>query len=175
MGIFALSSQDVRIVDVSLAERQGLESILEESFEGWYLRHSKRTLKDIEVVRTALVGEEHAGLVMLKELSKKIGYVYYIAVIPKFRKMGIAAKLLDNSIEYFANQGKEEIYACVEEDNKDSLALFDSRRFAETGFGELASKYGKLSAMKLYTKMWVVSGELVLVKSLTRKIGQPDS
>jgi hypothetical protein len=41
------------IVDVPRKERADLEWILEESFEGWYLMHSKRTLRDIELVRAA--------------------------------------------------------------------------------------------------------------------------
>jgi len=38
------AKEDVMIIDVPAKERAGLEWILEESFEGWYLLHSKRTL-----------------------------------------------------------------------------------------------------------------------------------
>ena len=40
-------------MDVPRGERAALEQILEESFEGWYLRHSKRTLREVEEVRAA--------------------------------------------------------------------------------------------------------------------------
>ena len=58
------------IVDVPRKERAGLEWILEESFEGWYLMHSKRTLRDIELVRAATSSGKPVGLVYLGLASK---------------------------------------------------------------------------------------------------------
>ncbi|MGI0079292.1 MAG: GNAT family N-acetyltransferase [Nitrososphaerales archaeon] len=159
-------------IEISLVEpndRESLIPLLEESFEGVYLRHSKRTLRDIETVRVARINGERAGLVMLKELGKGIGYVYYIAVARRFRGQGIAGKLLDDSLERFFELGMEDIYASVEEDNEESLRLFLSREFKKTGFGELSKKHGKISSALLYMKMWVVPGEMLLHKDLFQK------
>src|SRR5207249_9262946 len=60
------AQDDVTIVGVPAGKRAGLEWILEESFEGWYLMHSKRTLRDVEVVRAAMSSGKPVGLVMLK-------------------------------------------------------------------------------------------------------------
>ena len=165
-----MSGKDqIEISDVEPNDKESLVPLLEESFEGVYLRHSKRTLRDIETVRVARVNGEKVGLVMLKELGKKIGYVYYIAVARKFRGQGIAGKLLDDSLESFFQRGMEEVYASVEEDNEESVRLFASREFKETGFGELSKRHGKISAALLYTKMWVVPGETLLHKDLSQK------
>ena len=80
------AQDDITIVDVPAGKRKGLEWILEESFEGWYLMHSKRTLRDVEVVRAAMSSGKPVGLVMLKKLEGSAGYVYYIAVAKAERK-----------------------------------------------------------------------------------------
>ena len=41
----------MEVVDVPKGERERLVPILEESFEGLYLWHARRTLQSIEVVR----------------------------------------------------------------------------------------------------------------------------
>jgi ribosomal protein S18 acetylase RimI-like enzyme len=147
-------------------KRLTLEAILEESFEGWYLRHAKRTLGEIEVVRTAIISGEPAGLAMLKRLDARTGYVFYIAVAKAHRKRGIGGKLLDDALAYFLNAGIEEAYSSVESENEPSLRLFESRRFVKTNFGEVSRKYGRLGALMMYKEMLVVPGEVLLHKPL---------
>jgi ribosomal protein S18 acetylase RimI-like enzyme len=162
---------ELSIADVPPKEREKLEAILEESFEGIYLWHAKRTLRDIELVRVASLNSEAAGLVMLRSLDKKLGYVYYIAVAGRMRAMGIGGKLLDNSLEYFSEKGKLEVYASVEVDNEASLQLFNSRGFRATSMEELGGKYGVIKANLLRMKMLLVHGEVLLVKELSGKLG----
>src|SRR6266849_10202688 len=111
------------IVDVPRKERAGLEWILEESFEGWYLMHSKRTLRDIELVRAATSSGKSVGLVMLKTLEGSVGYVYYIAVARAFRRKGIAKLLLEDALRLFKASAVKEVFASVEENNIPSEAL----------------------------------------------------
>jgi ribosomal protein S18 acetylase RimI-like enzyme len=166
------ASQDssVLITDVPANEREELVPILEESFEGWYLRHSKRTLYEIELVKQAKVNEERAGLVMLKSLGNRLGYIYYIAVAKKFRGKGIGGKLLDSSLSYFFDRGMQEVYASVEEDNEESSRLFHSREFKRTSRGELARKYGTINSFVLLRKMLIVPGEIILFRELSPKL-----
>src|SRR5215467_4480277 len=91
----------VEIVDVPQSKRQPLRWILDESFEGWYLRHSKRTLREIEEVRAAVLSDKPLGLVMLKTFEKSVGYVYYIAVSRYNRRKGLAKLLLEDAIKRF--------------------------------------------------------------------------
>ena len=151
----------------SASEREIVDPVLEKSFEGWYLWHSRRTLKDIETVKAALIDLEPVGVSMLKMLSSRLGYVYYIAVSPEWRGKGIAGKLLDVSDEYFFNKGANEVFAGISEDNAESKALFTSRGFKESSFSELSKKFGRLHAVNLYRKMVIVSGEVVYSKEIS--------
>jgi len=152
----------LRIEEVPPERRSALEALLDQSFDGWYLRHSKKTLAEIATVRAALVEGRPVGLVMLRTLHDVVGYVYYIAVAKDFRRRGIGKLLLARSLEYFATIGMKECYASIEEDNAESAALFRSIGFMRTGYGEVSGKYGRLRALNMYRSMLVVPGEILL-------------
>jgi ribosomal protein S18 acetylase RimI-like enzyme len=157
----------IEIVDVPLGQRTGLDRILDESFEGWYLIHSKRTLRDIELVRAAMSAGKPVGLIMLKTLEVgSIGYVYYVAVSKAQRKKGIGKLLLEDALRIFRTHGSQEVFASVEENNEPSEALFASEGFTRTSFGEVSKKHGKLHAISMYNAMRVVPGEVLLRKSM---------
>jgi ribosomal protein S18 acetylase RimI-like enzyme len=154
------------IVDVPVGKRADLEWILDESFEGWYLRHSKGTLRNVEVIRAATLSGKPVGLVMLKTLESNVGYVYYIAVARADRKKGIAKLLLEDALRHFETAGLKEAFASVEEDNEPSEALFASEGFTRTSFGEVSKKYGGIRTLNMYRIMTVVPGEVLLHKTI---------
>jgi ribosomal protein S18 acetylase RimI-like enzyme len=157
----------IEIVDVPAGQRTRLDRILEESFEGWYLMHSRRTLRDIELVRAAMSSGEPVGLTLLKTLEVgSVGYVYYIAVAKAERKKGIGKMLLEDALRIFKTHGSQEVFASVEEDNEPSEALFASEGFTRTSFGEVSKKHGKLHALSMYNAMRVVPGEVLLRKAI---------
>ena len=160
------SNESIEIVDVPVAQRASLDWILAESFEGWYLRHSSRTLHHIEVVRTALSEGKPVGLVMLKTIQGDVGYVYYIAVARTERKKGIGKLLLKDSLQRFRASGMKEVFASVESDNEPSEALFASEGFKQTSFSEVSRRHGKLRTANMYREMLVVPGEILLRKPL---------
>ncbi len=142
--------------------------ILDESFEGIYLWHARRTLLTIEVVRAARTTEgEDVGLVMLKMLAGgDAGYVYYVAVPPHLRRRRIGKRLLDDAIAYFARRGAQRVYASVEEENLESMALFRSSGFEKLRWSEMAERYGRVRALLMYREMMVVPGELLMERRL---------
>jgi len=152
------------IVEVPAAGRSQLEWILEESFEGWYLRHSLGKLKDIEIVRVAQLSGKGVGLVMVKNVEPEVGYVYYIAVARENRRRGVARFLLEDAIDRFQKAGVKEVFASAETDNIPSETLFESEGFTRTNFGEVSKKYGRLRSLDMYMKMLVVPGEVLLHK-----------
>jgi ribosomal protein S18 acetylase RimI-like enzyme len=159
--------EDIAIEDVPVKKRADLRWILEESFEGWYLMYSKRTLRDIELVRAAMLSGKPIGLVMLKTLEKgTVGYVYYIAVAKANRKKGIGKMLLEDALQHFKASGASEVFASVEEDNEPSEALFASEGFTRTSFSEVSRKHGNLRTLNMYREMLVVPGEVVLRKDI---------
>ena len=160
------SQEDVVITTVPSGKRAGLEWILEESFEGWYLMHSKRTLRDVELVKVAMLSGKIVGLVMVKTLEKGVGYVYYIAVARAHRKQGIAKLLLEDALRLFKTSAVKEVFASVEENNIPSEALFASEGFTRTSFTEVSKKHGSLQTLKMYRAMTVVPGEILLRKTI---------
>jgi ribosomal protein S18 acetylase RimI-like enzyme len=157
----------VVIIDVPTGKRQSLEWILEESFEGWYLMHSKRTLRDVELVKAAMSSGKPVGLVMVKMLEKGVGYVYYIAVARAHRKQGIAKLLLEDALRLFKASALKEVFASVEENNIPSEALFASEGFTRTSFTEVSKNHGSLHTLNMYRAMTVVPGEILLRKSMS--------
>jgi len=157
----------VEVVEVPKGERERLLPILEESFGGLYLWHARRTLHSIDVVRTARTAEgEDAGLIMLKVLAEGAGYVYYVAVPPRFRRQGIGGRLVDDAISYFENRGVKDVFASVEEENVDSKTLFGSRGFERLQGSEMAERYGRIKSFLMYQEMRVAPGEQLLGKRL---------
>jgi len=156
----------VEIIDVPTGKRQGLEWILGESFEGWYLMHSKKTIRNIELVRAAMSSGKPIGLVMLKMLLEGVGYVYYIAVAKASRKRGIGKLLLEDALQHFKVSDVKEVFASVEEDNEPSEALFASEGFTPTSFNEVSKKHGNLHTLNMYREMLVVPGEVLLRKTI---------
>ena len=156
----------IKIVDVPPAQRSSLKWILDESFEGWYLRHSTRTLREIEIVRAAISSGKTVGLTMLKSIEGKVGYVFYIAVARANRKQGIGRLLVEDALVLFRTAGLMEVFASVEEDNEPSEKLFASEGFARTSFGEVSKNYGHLHTLNMYRTMWVVPGEVLLRKTI---------
>jgi ribosomal protein S18 acetylase RimI-like enzyme len=162
-----MTPPEVEIAEVPKGERERLLPILEESFEGLYLWHARRTLHGIGVVRVARTPDgEDAGLIMLKELGDGAGYVYYVAVPPRFRMRGIGGRLLDDALSLFAEKGVGDVYASVEEDNAGSKRLFASRGFERVQGSKMAAKYGRIRSLLMYREMTVVPGEVLLGKRL---------
>ena len=160
------AQENIEITDVPAGKRQELDWILEESFEGWYLWHSKKTLRDIELVRAAVSSGKSAGLVMLKTLEGTVGYVYYIAVARASRNKGIGKLLLDDALRLFKASNLKEVFASVEKENELSEALFASEGFTKTSFGEVSKRHGSLHAANMYRAMTVVPGEILLRKAI---------
>ena len=157
----------IKIIDVPHEQRSSLKWILDESFEGWYLRHSTRTLREIETVRAAIASDKPVGLTMLKSVEGKVGYVFYIAVAKANRKQRIGKTLVEDALELFKTARLSEVFASVEEDNEPSEKLFASEGFIRTSFSEVSKNYGHLHALNMYRTMWVVPGEVLLRKILT--------
>jgi len=152
----------VTIIELTGRERERAIPVILDSFVGIYRWHAKRTLRQVSEVRAAVVGPEVVGVAMLERLAPAVGYVYYLAVRRTFRRRGVGARLLDDALAGFARGGVRVVYAAAEEDNASSIALFLSRKFRtverrETGYAE-----GGLGAWGLRSKMWIVSGEVLL-------------
>jgi ribosomal protein S18 acetylase RimI-like enzyme len=152
----------IKLVDLAGDDRQRAVPVVIDSFVGIYRWHAKRTLREVSNVRAAIVGGEVAGIAMLERLTPSVGYVYYLAVRRSDRRRGIGARLLDDALAGFGVDGIRVVYAAAEEDNTESIALFLSRRFRTVERRELGYREGGLGAWGLRSRMWIVSGEVLL-------------
>ena len=107
------------------------------------------------------------GLVMLKTLEPRVGYIYYIAVARAHRRRGIARLLLEDSLARLRGVGVEEAFAGVEAGNLPSEGLFASEGFALTGFGEVSKRFGTIRAINMYRMMVIVPGEALMWKKIS--------
>jgi len=160
------AEEGIEIVDVPREERINLEPILQESFEGLYLWHSKRTLQDVDIVRAAILSGAPVGLIMLKTLEQGVGYVFYVAVARAHRGMVVARLLLRDSVNRFRAAGIAEAFASVEEDNAPSEKLFQEEGFTRTSLVEVSRRHGPVHALNMYRVMVVVPGEILLHRML---------
>ncbi|MDA4122283.1 MAG: GNAT family N-acetyltransferase [Thaumarchaeota archaeon] len=158
--------EDMELVTVPKSERSQLEFILDESFEGLYLWHSRRTLHNIELVRALRSSGRFLGLSMVKMVAEGSGYVYYVAVPLQSRRKGLGGKLLDDALAHFDELHASEVFASVGEDNVESNALFSSRGFERTNRAEIAKRHGQIRTINMYREMMVVYGEILLRKEL---------
>jgi ribosomal protein S18 acetylase RimI-like enzyme len=155
-------SPEVRLIDLDGADRDHAIPTLKEGFVGIYRWHAKRTLRTVSRVRAAVVAGEIVGVSLLERLVPEVGYVYYVSVKSAYRSHGIGGRLLDDALAHFRAQGAEVVYGAVEEDNGASLALFRSRGFREVERKESGYREGGLGAWGLRSRMWIVSGEVLL-------------
>jgi ribosomal protein S18 acetylase RimI-like enzyme len=160
------SREGTEIVNVPKGERAALERILEESFDGWYLRHSKGILRDSETVRAALSSGEAVGLIILKTLGPGVGYIYYIAVATAHRRRGVARSLLNDALERYRIEGVSEVFTSIEAGNAPSEGLFATEGFARTTFAEVTRRFGALRTLNMYRMMVSVPGEVLMHKTI---------
>lgn len=156
----------VKIIDLPGPRREAALPTLIDSFVGIYRWHAKRTLRTVSRVRAAVVGDEIVGVALLERLNSAVGYVYYLAVRSSYRRRGVGARLLDDAIEGFARSGVRVVYAAAEEENAASIALFLSRGFRSVERRERGYLEGGLGAWGLRSRMWIVSGEVLLGRRL---------
>jgi ribosomal protein S18 acetylase RimI-like enzyme len=167
-GVRSLTAEEgIEVVDIPMERRSTLDHVLEESFEGWYLRHSRRILQEVETVRAGMLSGEPIGLIMLKTLEPGVGYVYYVAVAKSHRARGVASLLLKDALDLFKSRGDSEVFASVEKDNLPSEKLFVAEGFVKTNLMEVSQLHGTLRAFNMYRMMMVVPGEVLM----HRKIG----
>ena len=162
-GVQALTAEGgVQIVEAPTGERARLESILDESFEGLYLWHSKKTLREAETVRAAVSAGEPIGLIIPKTLEKGVGYIFYVAVAKPHRGTGVASLLVKDALDRFRAEGVLEVFASVEKENLPSERLFAAEGFARTSLGEVSRGHGTVHALNMFRIMVVVPGEVLL-------------
>lgn len=166
-------SHGLRLTDLEGETREAAVPVVKEGFVGIYRWHAKRTLHSVSVVRAAMLDNDLVGVSMLERLAAEVGYIYYLSVALSHRRRGIGRALLDDALDRFRREGVQVVYAAVESENAPSLALFRSRGFRIVERKETSYREGGLGARGLRSRMWIVSGELLLGLRLARAPAAP--
>jgi ribosomal protein S18 acetylase RimI-like enzyme len=154
-------ARGVKIVEARPESRRSLLPLLDQSFQGIYRWHARRTLRSAQWVRKAVREDLAVGLSMLRMVARRTGYIYYIAVIPSERGAGLGGVILDDALEFLAAAGAREAFASVERANIPSTRLFRSRSFFLMPFHTLARDRSVARAAVLWVRMMVAPGERV--------------
>jgi ribosomal protein S18 acetylase RimI-like enzyme len=160
------STTPPKLIDLTGGSRDRAIPVLRDGFVGIYRWHAKRTLREVSLVRGAVVDDEVIGVALLERLTPEVGYVYYLAVRTQFRRQGIGALLLDDALTLFVRDGMRVVYGAAETENTGSIALFLSRGFRTVERKELGYREGGLGAWGLRSRMWLVSGEVLMGRRL---------
>ncbi|MGA9840047.1 MAG: GNAT family N-acetyltransferase [Thermoplasmata archaeon] len=154
--------EGITLGDLAVTARDEAVPVVVDAFVGIYRWHAKRTLRDVSVVRAARVDGAIVGISMLERLTPSVAYVYYLAVRKDSRRRGLGALLLDDALDGFVRGGARVVYGAAEKKNTGSIALFVSRGFRTVERRELGYQQGGLGAWGLRSRMWLVSGEVLM-------------
>lgn len=141
------------------AEQKDLETIndiLTVSFEHIYAYFAKKSFSSLENAIVAEEGNRLVGAINYRIFdmeNSKIGYLYYLAVIPDFRRKGIGKSLILQAINLIEKETEPEaIYAAVEKKNIPSRELFKRTGFIHIRRSAFKEKYRDQKS-RLYSLM----------------------
>jgi len=97
------------------------------------------------VLVAELEGQIVGGVVMklfTPTRGRKVGFISWIFSDPGARGLGVGQTLVEGALAFFAEQGCDEVSACVEGYNSSSAKLFATRGFTILSPGEQLRRYG---------------------------------
>ena len=132
-----IKNQELTLVEVGLDMYEELISLWRESHLSFHegFRDTREEIKrQIESGCVKIFGVKNGdkliGSVLCSDDARR-GWINHIAVIPEFRKQGVAVKLIEASEKHFAQKGLKIIAALVEDHNESSWRLFEKTGYTQ--------------------------------------------
>jgi GNAT superfamily N-acetyltransferase len=148
-------------------DKKAIDGILDSSFTRIYAYYAKKSFARLENTLVAVNDAEVIGVINWRVYTAPpiaIGYLFWLAVLPGYRKKGIGSNLMKQAIQFiYANNGAIDIYTAVEKKNKISINLVEKEGFAMVDKKKIRQHYGK-SYAALFGEMMVMSWECLYVK-----------
>ncbi len=147
-------------------DRDAIKELLNLSFDPVYAKYAKMSFESLE---QSLVVEDENRLIgvanwrTLQAYEEKIGYLFWLAIHPDFRRKGIGESLMQRAIEILIQQKLSVILTTVEKDNTPSRSLFEKLGFTGIKRTEMRKRYGKESP-RLIREMWLMPWEDLFIK-----------
>ena len=164
---------DIQIRPMKVEEKRDVGAIMRRSFsltQQWFFSWSPDVL-------VAELDGKLLGAVVLKTFplpgGRKGGLIAWIFTAPQARGTGAGQRLTEAALEFFEEQGCDELMACVEGYNTSSSKLFATRGFSILSPGEQFRRYGLGAlAMWMHTFHFIDVGHFLWVRPAAT---QPDN
>jgi ribosomal protein S18 acetylase RimI-like enzyme len=143
-------------------DKEGIKEVLAKSFEPTYAYYAQKSFANLHNALVAEDGGKVIGVInwrFFKVGQKKIGYLFWLAVQPEFRRMGVAKSLIRNATGEIQQEiGFGDIFAAVEKDNIPSRNLLESFSFTLISRAAMKKKFGS-RRFRLYFRMMLLPKE----------------
>lgn len=149
------------------SDKKAIDGILDSSFTRIYAYYAKKSFASLENALVAVNNAEVIGVINWRVYAAStitIGYLFWLAVLPGYRKKGIGSDLMRQAMHFiYQKNGPIDIYAAAEKKNKISENLLEKKGFAMADKKKIRLHYGKNYAA-LFGDMMVMPWECLYVK-----------
>jgi N-acetylglutamate synthase-like GNAT family acetyltransferase len=151
------------------SDRKAIDGILDSSFTRIYAYYAKKSFVTLENALVAVNDAEVIGVINWRVFTVPtitIGYLFWLAVLPGYRKKGIGLELMRQAMQsIYQKNGPIDIYTAAEKKNKISKNLVEKEGFALADKKKIKQHYGK-SYASLFGEMMVMPWECIYVKRM---------
>ena len=144
-----------------------MDGILASSFTRIYAYYAKKSFISLANSLVAGNNAEVIGVINWRIYTVPtitIGYLFWLAVLPGFRRKGIGLGLTKQALQtIYENNGPIDIYTAAEKKNKISENLLEQEGFAMVDKKEIRQHYGKNYAA-LFGEMMMMPWERLYIK-----------
>ena len=147
------------------ADLSQVKKVIDMSFPRFYRYFSFHSLQEEGKVLIAELQETIVGFAKLIDFKirvKNYGCILWIAVHPRFRRKGIAAKLKKSATQKLKHDGVEEVFASTGRKNVGALSVLRLEGFRRMGFTGLWCLFG-WRVFQFYSAIWFAPYEVVLM------------
>jgi N-acetylglutamate synthase-like GNAT family acetyltransferase len=149
------------------SDTEAIDRILDSSFTRIYAYYAKKSFASLENTLVAVNDAEVIGVINWRVFTVPtitIGYLFWLAVLPDYRKKGIGLELMRQAMQFiYQKNGPIDIYTATEKKNKISKNLVEKEGFAIADKKKIRQHYGKNYA-SLFGEMMVMPWEVLYVK-----------
>lgn len=150
-------------------DKEGIKEVLVKSFEPTYAYYAQKSFVNLRNALVAENGGKVIGVINWRVFTvgeKKIGYLFWLAVQPEFRRTGIAKSLVRNATgDIQREMGFGDIFIAVEKHNIPSRRLIESLGFTLITRTVMKKKFG-LRRFWLYFQMMLLPKEDLFIRKV---------
>lgn len=147
-----MTQTSINIRPMRTDEKQEVDSLMRQSFpllQQWFFSWTPNVL--VAEQNGQLLGAAVLDLFSLPQ-NRKGGLISWVFTAPEARGLGLGQQLSEAALEFFKEQGCDEVIASIEGYNTSSSKIFASRGFSIMSPGEQFRRYG-LGVFGLWAKI----------------------